>query len=57
LRCKTKSGPQNPGRLIDARFTTTSKDPTQRVQLRFFDVRKRQIGRFAVPQVVVPQTP
>jgi hypothetical protein len=48
VRCKTKDGAQNPGRLIDARFTTTSKDPGQRVQLRFFDVRKRQIGRFFV---------
>jgi hypothetical protein len=57
VRCKTKSGPQNPGRLFDARFTTTSKDPLQRVQLRFFDIRKRQIGRFVVPQLVVPQTP
>ena len=55
LRCQTKSGSQNPGRLIDARFTTTSKDPTQRVQLRFFDVRKHQIGRFIVPPLVVPQ--
>ena len=57
VRCQTKSGAQNTGRLIDARFTTTSKDPNQRVQVRFFDVRKRQIGRFVVPQVVVPQTP
>jgi hypothetical protein len=57
VRCQTKSGSGNVGRLIDARFTTTSKDPIQRVQLRFFDVRKRQIGRFVVPQVVVPQAP
>ena len=57
VRCRTKSGPQNPGRLVDGRFATTSKDPLQRVQLRFFDVRKRQIGRFVVPPLVVPQTP
>ena len=57
VRCKTKSGPQNPGRLLDARFSTTSKDPLQRVQLRFFDVRKRQIGRIVVPPLVVPQAP
>jgi len=57
VRCKTKSGPQNPGRLIDGRFATTSKDPLQRVQLRFFDLRKRLIGRFVVPPLVVPQTP
>jgi microcompartment protein CcmK/EutM len=49
VRCKTKEGDQNPGHLIDARFSTTSKDPSQRVQLRFFDIRKRQIGRFVVP--------
>jgi hypothetical protein len=47
-RCKTKNGAQNPGRLIDARFTTTPQEPGQRVQLRFFDVRKRAIGRFVV---------
>ena len=56
VRCKTKNGAQNPGRLVDARFATTSKDPLQRVQLRFFDLRKRQIGRFVVPPLVVPQT-
>lgn len=56
-RCKTKDGRQNPGRLVDARFTTTSKDPLQRVQLRFFDVRKRQIARFVVPPILGPQTP
>ena len=55
VRCRTKNGAQNPGRLVDARFTTTSKDPLQRVQLRFFDVRKRQIARFVVPPLVVPQ--
>ncbi len=49
VRCKTKDGAQNPRHLIDARFTTTSKEPSQRVQLRFFDIRKRQIGRFVVP--------
>lgn len=49
VRCKTKDGAQNPGRLLDARFATTSKDPSQRVQLRFFDIRKRQIARFVVP--------
>jgi hypothetical protein len=49
VRCTTKEGDKNPEHLIDARFTTTSKDPSQRVQLRFFDVRKRQIGRFVVP--------
>lgn len=56
VRCKTKEGDKNPKHLIDARFATTSKDPNQRVQLRFFDVRKRQIGRFVVPPIV-PQTP
>ena len=56
VRCTAKNGAQNPGRLVDARFTTTSKNPLQRVQLRFFDLRKRQIGRFVVPPFVVPQT-
>jgi hypothetical protein len=56
VRCKAKNGAQNPRRLVDARFATTSKDPLQRVQLRFFDIRKRQIGRFVVPPLVVPQT-
>jgi hypothetical protein len=49
VRCKTKNGAQNPGRLVDARFTATARQPGQRVQLRFFDVRKRQIARFVVP--------
>ncbi len=49
VRCTTKEGDKNPGHLIDARFSTTSKDPSQRVELRFFDVHKRQIGRFVVP--------
>jgi hypothetical protein len=57
IRCKTKNGAQNPGRLVDVRIATTSKDPLQRVQLRFFDVRKRQIARFVVPPLVVPQAP
>lgn len=48
-RCSTKDGAANPKHLVDARFTTTSRDPLQRVQLRFFDIRKRQIGRFVVP--------
>ena len=56
VRCTAKNGAQNPGRLVDARFATTSKDPLQRVQLRFFDLRKRPIGRFFVPPFVVPQT-
>ena len=43
--------------LFDIRLATTSKDSAQRVQLRFFDIRKRQIGRFVVPPFVVPQTP
>ena len=49
VRCTTKDGAKNPKHLVDARFTTTSNDPLQRVQLRFFDIRKRQIGRFVVP--------
>ena len=49
VRCKTKEGDRNPKHLIDARFSTTSTDPSQRMQLRFYDVRKRQIGRFVVP--------
>jgi len=49
VRCKTKNGAQNPGRLVDVRFTTTARQPGQRVQLRFFDIRKRQIARFVVP--------
>jgi len=49
VRCTTKEGDKNPEHLIDARFSTTSKDPSQRVQLRFFDIRKRQIARFVVP--------
>jgi hypothetical protein len=49
VRCKTTEGDKNPAHLIEARFTTTSTDPKQRVQLRFFDLRKRQILRFVVP--------
>jgi hypothetical protein len=49
VRCKTKNGAQNPGRLVDVRFATTARQPGQRVQLRFFDIRKRQIARFVVP--------
>ena len=49
VRCKTKNGAQNPGRLVDVRFTTTARQPGQRVQLRFFDIWKRQIARFFVP--------
>jgi len=49
VRCKTKNGAQNPGRLLDVRFATTARQPGQRVQLRFFDIRKRQIARFVVP--------
>jgi len=50
FRCKTKDGAQNPQHLIDVRLATTSKGLDQRVQLRFFDVRKRLIGRFVFPQ-------
>lgn len=57
FRCQTKAGDKNPKHLLDIRLATTSPFPDQRVQLRFFDVRKRQIGRFVVPPVVVPQTP
>ena len=53
VRCKTKEGDKNPKHLIDARFSTTSQDPNQRVQLRFFDIRKRQIGRFVVPPLPI----
>jgi hypothetical protein len=35
--------------LIDARFATTSRKRNQRVRLRFFDSRKRQVGRVVVP--------
>lgn len=49
VSCTTKDGAQNPGRLVDARFATTARQPGQRVQLRFFDIRKRQIARFVVP--------
>jgi hypothetical protein len=55
FRCKTKDGAKNPKHLLDIRLATTSPFPDQRVQLRFFDVRKRLIGRFVVPPVVVPQ--
>ena len=57
FRCKTKEGDKNPKHVLDIRLATTSPFPDQRVQLRFFDIRKRQIGRFVVPPVVVPQTP
>jgi len=57
FRCTTKAGDKNPKHLLDIRLATTSPFPDQRVQLRFFDIRKRQIGRFVVPPVVVPQTP
>ena len=53
VRCTTKDGAKNPKHLIDARFSTTSQDPSQRVQLRFFDIRKRQIGRFVVPSIPI----
>jgi len=57
FRCKTKEGDKNPKHLLDIRLATTSPFADQRVQLRFFDIRKRQIGRFVVPPVVVPQIP
>ena len=53
VRCRAKEGDKNPKHLIDARFSTTSQDPNQRVQLRFFDIRKRQIGRFVVPPIAI----
>jgi len=56
FRCKTKVGDKNPKHLLDIRLATTSPFPDQRVQLRFFDIRKRQIGRFVAPPLVVPQT-
>jgi hypothetical protein len=56
FRCRTKEADRNPKHLVDVRLTTTSPFPDQRVQLRFFDVRRRQIGRFVVPPLVVPQT-
>jgi hypothetical protein len=46
LRCSTKDGAQNPRHLVSMQLTTTSQDPAQRVQLRFFDALKRQLGRF-----------
>lgn len=48
VRCTTKNGAQNPRRLVDMRFATTARAPGQRVQLRVFDARKRQIARFVV---------
>ena len=49
VRCTTKSGAQNPGRLVEARFTTTRRTRGQRVRMRFFDQRKRQIRAYFVP--------
>jgi hypothetical protein len=49
IRCRTKNGAQNPGRLVDVRLTTTARKPGQRVRLRFFDIRRRQIARVFVP--------
>lgn len=46
IRCTAKDGAQNPGHLVSMQLATTSKDPGQRVQLRFFDARKRLLGRF-----------
>jgi hypothetical protein len=34
---------------VAARLRTTSKEPDQRVELRFFDVLRREIARFVVP--------
>lgn len=49
VRCSTKNAEQNPGRLVEARFTTTKRTRGQRVRIRFFDLRKRQIRNFTVP--------
>ena len=46
FRCSTKDGAQNRDHLVSMQLTTTSKDPAQRIQLRFFDARKRLLGRF-----------
>jgi hypothetical protein len=49
VRCRTKSGAQNPGRLFEARFATTRRIRGQRIRTRFFDQRRRQIGAYVVP--------
>lgn len=49
IRCSTKDAAQNPGRLFDVRLATTSNSRAQRVQLRFFDKRKRQLRRYVSP--------
>ncbi|MGH3070647.1 MAG: hypothetical protein ACRDNB_00065 [Gaiellaceae bacterium] len=49
IRCRTKNGAQNPRRLVDVRVATTTRAPGRRVRLRFFDVRRRQIGSYFVP--------
>lgn len=49
VRCTTKDGAQNPRHLVDVRIATTSKNPAQRVRVRFFDARKRRIARVVLP--------
>jgi hypothetical protein len=50
VRCRTKTGAQNPRHLLDLRIATTSRSARQRVRLRFFDSRRRQVGRLELPR-------
>lgn len=49
VRCRTKTGAQNPRHLVHARFATTLRRPGQRLRLRFIDQRKRPIRTLVVP--------
>jgi hypothetical protein len=46
FRCSAKNGDQNPDHVVSMQLATTSKDPAQRVALRFFDAKRRPLGRF-----------
>ncbi len=50
VRCTTKTGAQNPRHLVDLRIATTSRSARQRLRLRFFDSRRRQVGRVVLPR-------
>lgn len=48
VRCQTKTGAQNPGHLIHARFTTTARTPGQRLRVRLFDRKKRRVANLVL---------
>jgi hypothetical protein len=50
FRCTTKPAAQNPRHLVDLRIATTSRSRRQRLRLRFFDSRRRQVASVVLPR-------